>query len=169
MAFPVHFQERFVFDLLKPEDEAEAANLVAEVFTTAEPLLAPSKIPAQLFHPFALQEVKRSTKLGLGLVCKDLTPGNGEKPKIISFALANDWIEDHTEEEQGPVPSFLFPIFAFLTALGKSFREKNSHVQKNQILHLFMGGTKKEYEGKGLGKKMRDLSITWPRRRSSMG
>tara|TARA_R110002050_G_scaffold34100_3_gene86254 strand:+ start:146 stop:847 length:702 start_codon:yes stop_codon:yes gene_type:complete len=146
----------FSFERFHEDDEEAVLNMIAEGFSSREPLTTNMSVPFEAFRDsFVKEVVKKALSDNLSLVIRD------SATNMVMGALLNEDFHDtiSQESEDGTVSHPVTPILELLGALDEIIvKDCFPNLKERQVFHAFMGTTQKGYEGRGLAKKLRAVT-----------
>ncbi|MCX4245009.1 hypothetical protein [Paraliomyxa miuraensis] len=134
-----HGVRRFV---LGPDDIAESAAVLTQVFCAQEPLTRTLSIGPAEFGPVGRMLCEVAAEAGLGIIARD-RGGN-----VVGFRISEPWPSTKGSEP----PERLAPIHALLGELEAEF--DRLHAADNRAVHFLMMGCVPGLEGMGLASTM---------------
>ncbi|MDJ1479021.1 hypothetical protein QNI16_00920 [Cytophagaceae bacterium YF14B1] len=136
-------QETITYSVLTKDDVEGAVDCISSTFTYGEPMTKLLGISKKEFDHFAKLFVNKAVTDGLSIVAKDSISG-----EVIGCLVCEDFITELPEGIETISEKF-FPIFGLLEELTNKFKSQNV-VAQGELYHLFMGGVRKEFAGKGV-------------------
>lgn len=143
---------RFV---LGPNDVAEAAEALARVFSTQEPLTQALSVSAAAFAPLAEAVCEAAAETGLSVIARN------REQRLVGFRISEPW--PAPAGEAPPLSPGLEHIFCLLRHLEETF--DRLHAADNRAVHFQMMGCMPGYEGQGLATTLVRDSLEIARRR----
>lgn len=128
---------------LQEEDVEVAARFASEVFTAGEPLCRALALTSDDMFGFCLSICRAAARQGLGVVARNSADA------IVAFSISERWPSDIVF---GAECERLGPINEFLGQMEHDFDRR--HSDDKAALHLFIIGTRKDYEGRGIVKTL---------------
>jgi ribosomal protein S18 acetylase RimI-like enzyme len=133
------------YSLFKKKDIPATVECITKVFLYDEPMTKILKIKKSEFKIFIESICEKAVKEKMSYICKD-----GDK--VVGFRLNEDLISEPIPESI-KITKKIDPIFALLDKLEEKFL-KNKRRIKGKYFHLFMVGSLKEYQNRGIAKKL---------------
>ena len=128
---------RFV---LGPGDVAEAAEVLAQVFSEQEPLTRTLSISREAFAPLAQAVCEEAAESGVSVVARN------REGRVVGFRISEPW--PSATKEAPPLSRELADIFTLLGHLEAEF--DRVHAADRRAVHFQMMGCLPGYEGHGL-------------------
>lgn len=152
----IKVEKGIIFEILQEKDLIETAVLISEVFAGGEPSVRFFGITAKEYYYFVELYCKKGIEEGSSIIAKD-------KGKIIAFLI--------NEEFDSPEPAGFEMIdkkivmdLAIVDALEKE--AKADAIEGERRFHIFLGGTEKKYENRGIMTTLIDESIKLAKRKN---
>jgi ribosomal protein S18 acetylase RimI-like enzyme len=144
-------EKRIVYEIFQEKDLEETAVLISEVFTKGEPTVRYFGITAKEYHYFAELYCKKGIKEGLSVLAKDK-----DTSKIVAFLISEDF-DSSAPEGIEKIDKKIAIDLAIVDAIEEEAKANKKKGERR--FHIFLGGTEKEYENRGIMTNLIDESI----------
>ena len=138
-----------IYEIFQEKDLEETTMLIAEVFTSGEPVTKALGMTTKEFHYFAELYCKKAVKDGLSMIAKD-------KGKIVGFIISEDFDSAQPEGIEN-IDIKGIPLMALVDELEKD--AKSNKKEGESRFHMFLGGTDKQHEGRHIGTTLIEESL----------
>ncbi len=140
------------YGIAEAADIDEAADLLANVFSSSEPMAVAVGQSADEVRELVRQIGQRGANQGLTVIARHRPAG-----ELVGVLLTDDFAVPPPGDVRD-LPESFRPIAALLDELDQQYRNIHSVVQ-GQVLHLFMLGIAAEFGGRGIAGALLRLSL----------